>query len=109
MNLEPDGEAVVALDAPAVGEALEQHEPVASGGARGGWPGRLGLEPAARVGQPDPDAVGPDVGLHGQLVGLVAARVAHAVRRELGYEQLDVGEAAARQRVAELLAHGAAS
>src|SRR5215213_5343362 len=107
MDLEPDAEAVVALDAPAVGEALEQHEPVAAGGAGGRREGHVGLEADPLVAQAHAHRVPLDGGLHRELVVPVAAGVADAVGGQLRHEQLDVGEPALGERVSELLAHGA--
>src|SRR4051794_21829071 len=109
MNLEPDGEALVALDAPAVGEALEEHEPVAAGGPGRRREGHAGLEADALVAQAHVHLVPLDGGLHRELVALVAAGVADAVGGQLGHQQLDVGEPAPGEHVAERLAHGATS
>src|SRR5215208_3870652 len=108
MHLEPDAEGVAAVDAPAVRQPLEQHEPVAAGRPPRRRLRCVPLEAVSGIEQPHPHAIRLDGGLHRELVLLAAARVAHAVGRQLGHEQLDIGEPAPGEGMAELLPHRAA-
>lgn len=89
VDLEPDARAVVSLDAPPVGEAVDDVKPVSAIAAEAGLTRPLlRVEAGPGVCDLDPNALGRGRGMELDLLGL---RVQHRVRHQLADQQIDVG------------------
>jgi hypothetical protein len=88
VDLEPDARVVVSLDAPPVGEAIDDVKAVAALSVAAGLTRPLlRVEPGPGVCDLDPDALGRGRGMELDLLGL---RVQNRVRHQLADQQVDV-------------------
>jgi hypothetical protein len=92
---------VGALDAPAVGQAVDQAQAPAARAVEVRLRGRLGLEAAAAVGHDHADGIGVD--LHVEHDPVLAAAVPDAVRQELTDQQLELAELFLIERALQLI------